>query len=40
LRARIGEVELARDAALEQVEMGLENDFRLHDMETVQPLAR
>ena len=35
LRARIGEVELARDAALEQVEMRLENDSRLHDMEIV-----
>jgi hypothetical protein len=32
LRARIGEVELACDAPLEQVEMGLENDPRLHDM--------
>src|SRR5258705_13261108 len=35
LRARIGKVELARDAALEQVEMSLENDSRLHDMEIV-----
>ena len=35
LRARIGEVELAGDAAFEQVEMGLENDSRLHDMEIV-----
>jgi hypothetical protein len=35
LLPRIGEVELARDAALEQVEVGLENDSRLHDMEIV-----
>jgi hypothetical protein len=35
LRARIGEVELARDAPLEQIEMGLENDSRLHDMQIV-----
>src|SRR5580692_11044957 len=37
LRTRIGKVELARDAALEQVEMSLENDPRLHDMEIVDP---
>lgn len=35
LQARIREVELARDAPLKQIEMGLENDFRLHDMEIV-----
>jgi hypothetical protein len=33
LRTRIGEVELARDAALEQVEMGLKNDAGLHDVQ-------
>src|ERR1700690_258699 len=37
LRTRIGKVELAGDAALEQVEMSLENDPRLHDMEIVNP---
>src|SRR5271154_216350 len=35
LRARIGEIELACDAPLEQVEMGLQNDSRLHDMKIV-----
>src|SRR5258707_14976093 len=37
LRTRIGKVELARDAAFEQIEMSLENDSRLHDMEIVNP---
>ena len=37
LRARIGEVELARDAPFEQVEMGLQDDPRLHDVEVVDP---
>ena len=35
LRTRIGEIELARDAPLEQVEMSLEYDTRLDDMEIV-----
>ena len=35
LRTRIGEIELARDAPLEQVEMSLEYDSRLNDMEIV-----
>ena len=33
LRTGIGEVELARDAALEQVEVGLQNDAGLHDVQ-------
>ena len=33
LRTRIGEIELARDPALEQVEVGLENDAGLHDVQ-------
>src|SRR5258705_13850699 len=37
LRAKKGKVEFGRDAALEQVEMSLENDSRLHDMEIVNP---
>jgi hypothetical protein len=33
LRTRIGEIELARDPALEHVEVGLENDAGLHDVQ-------
>jgi hypothetical protein len=38
LRTRIGEIELARDPALEQVEVGLENDAGLHDVQIMDPL--